>query len=193
MPAAAPPAPARRSRAVTMLSAIVLLGFVAFIARLHATEPKLAGVAEPERALALLVGRTMDVETALTAAPAWERRLYVLTLSDSGHEIDEAIGWYEELADYSLAPGVDLRLAILRGEAGRKPEVARMADEWETRGEPLATFAGVMRAVYLAADDVAPEDVGETLQTLGPGWFADALALRLSARFGEAAMGAAAR
>ena len=101
-----------------MLSAAVLLAFVAFVVHLHRGEPRMASVAEPERALALVVGRTMDVETALTAAPRWERRLYALTLSDPGRELDQAIAWYEELSAYSLVPDVDLRLAILRGEAG---------------------------------------------------------------------------
>src|SRR5205823_3908762 len=107
--AAAPPASLRVGRALTILAAVVLVPFVALVMRLHSGESRLAAVAEPERALALLVGRTMDVETALTAAPAWERRLYALTLSDPARELDQAIAWYEELADYSLAPSVDLR------------------------------------------------------------------------------------
>ena len=192
-PTPAAPARARRSRAITILSAALLLAFAGFLVRLHTAEPRLAGVAEPERALALLVGRTMDVETALTAAPGWERRLYALTLGDSGREIDQAIAWYEELADYSLAPEVDLRLAVLRGEAGQLDALRRAVSEWETRGEPLSSYAAVLAAVYLDADEVDPEDVGAALETLGPGWFADALALRLSVRFDEPGLGEAAR
>jgi membrane protease YdiL (CAAX protease family) len=187
------PPPTRRSRALTVLSAAILISFVVFLTRLHTAEPRLAAVAEPERALALLVGRTMDVETALTAAPAWERRLYALTLSDSGHEINQAIAWYEELADYSLASGVDLRLAVLRGEAGRGDALRQSVSEWEARGEPLSTYADVLAAAYLGAETADSEEVGETLGALGTGWFADALALRLSARLGEPALGEAAR
>src|SRR3989442_2714128 len=117
---AAAPASPRASRAITMLAAVVLLAFVILALRLHSTESRLAAVSEPERALALVVGRTMDVETALTVAPRWERQLYAVTLSDAARELDQAITWYEELAAYSLAPAVDLRLAILRGEAGRE-------------------------------------------------------------------------
>ncbi len=161
--------------------------------RLHSGESRLAAVAEPERALALLVGRTMDVETALTAAPKWERRLYALTVSDPGRELDQAISWYEELADYSLAPSVDLRLAILRGEAGRHEPLERAIGQWAARGEPLATFADVLAAAYLDADDVEADAVEDAAGTLGPGWFADMLALRLAARFDEPALGATAR
>ena len=161
--------------------------------RLHSGESRLVAVTEPERALALLVGRTMDVETALTAAPAWERRLYALTLSDPGRELDQAISWYEELFDYSLAPGVDLRLAILRGEAGRRETLERAVGQWATRGEPLATYADVLAAAYLDGDDVEADAVDEAAGTLGPGWVADMLALRLAARFDEPALAATAR
>jgi len=176
-----------------MLAAVILVAFVALAVRFHMSESRLAGVTEPERALALLVGRTMDVETGLTAAPAWERRLYSLTLSDAGRELDQAIAWYEELADYSLAPSVDLRLAILRGEGGRRGPLARALEEWQARGEPLATYASVISAAYLDEEEVDADAVGDAVAALGPGWFADVLALRLAARFDEPALGATAR
>jgi membrane protease YdiL (CAAX protease family) len=143
-------------------------------------EPRLASVEQPERALALVVGRTMDAHTALAEAPAWERRLYALTLADTGHEVEEGIGWYEELAAHSRAPEVDLRLAILLGEAGRRERVARVVQAWRERGAPLATYAGPVEAAYLAAGPVNRGALGETLGALGPGWFADAVALRLA-------------
>ena len=191
--AAAPLVSPRVSRAITILAAVVLLAFVALAMRLHSGESRLAAMAEPERALALLVGRTMDVETALTVAPRWERQLYAVTLNDAAHELDQAITWYEEMADYSLAPAVDLRLAILRGEAGREQPLTRALDQWEARGDPLRTYAGVIAAAYLDGDDVEADDVAEVVGVLGPGWFADMLALRLAARFDEEALSAAAR
>jgi hypothetical protein len=137
-------------------------------------------VEEPERALAAIVGRTMDVHAALDHAPVWERRLYALTLADSGHEVAQAIGWYGELAASSLAPDVDLRLAILLGESGRRERVARMVQTWRARGEPLATYAEVLAPAYLGAGRVDRAALAETLGALGPGWFADAVALRLA-------------
>jgi uncharacterized protein len=183
----------RAARAITILAALVLAAFIALAMRLHAGEPRLGSVAEPERALALLVGRTMDVETALTAAPAWERRIYTLTLSDPGREFEQAIGWYEELAEYSLVPSVDLRLAILRGEAGRREPLERAVAEWPSRGEPLASYAEVIAAAYLDGDEVEPDAVADAAATLGPSWFADVLALRLAARFDEPTLDATAR
>jgi uncharacterized protein len=166
---------------ITAVCALILLALIAFLVWLGLGESRLASVDEPERALALIVGRTMDAHAALAEAPAWERRLYALTLADTGREVEEAIQWYEELAAHSLDPGVDLRLAVLLGEAGRREPVARMVQRWRTRGEPLAIYADPVDAAYLAPDRPDRGAVEQTLAVLGPGWFADALALRLAA------------
>jgi membrane protease YdiL (CAAX protease family) len=157
------------------------------------SEPRLAGVETPERALALIVGSTLDLQVALAKAPAWERGLYALTLTDTGSEIGQAIAWYEELADDSLAPDVDLRLAILLGEAKRRARLVRVLGPWQARGEPLSTYGGVIAAAYLDTGELESGDVGETLGALGPGWFADTLALRTAARLDEPALAEAAR
>jgi membrane protease YdiL (CAAX protease family) len=161
--------------------------------RAHTNESRLAAVEDPERALALIVGATMDVQTALAGAPAWERRLYTLTLSDTGSEIGQAIAWYEELADESLAPGVDLRLAVLLGEAGRRERLQRVVAAWATRGEPFATYGGVVGAAYLDADELDSDAVGETLDALQRSWFADALAVRVANQVAEPALAEGAR
>lgn len=184
----------RTGRLVTLAAAAVLVAVVLVMVHLHTSEPRLAAVDDPERALALIVGSTMDVQTALAQAPAWERRLYALTLTDTGSEIGQAIAWYEELADESLAPGVDLRLAILLGEAGRRERLDRMVAQWPTRGDPLETYGTVIAAAYLgAAEDLDTDAVDDTLGVVSPGWFADALALRVAARVDEPALAEAAR
>jgi uncharacterized protein len=166
----------------------VLASLVALLVRVHGGEPRLAAVEDPERALALIVGRTMDARAGLDGAPVWERRVYALTLTDTSNEIEQAIGWYEELATDSLAPGVDLRLAILLGEAGRREPLERVVAQWPARGEPLAIYGEVVAAAYLGRGELDADELGDTLGALGPGWFADALALRV----GEPALGAAA-
>jgi membrane protease YdiL (CAAX protease family) len=172
-------------RIVTGVSTLVLLLVASLLVRLHAGEGRLAGLEDPERALALVVERTMDLEAALATAPAWERWLYALTLSDAHSEIDQAIAWYDELAGHSLASGVDLRRAILLGEAGRLERLERALRQWRVRGEPLASAAGVIAAAYLGTGDVEAARASETLVAVGPGWFADALARRLGARLGD--------
>lgn len=193
MPASPTPSHRRLGVVVTAASVLVLLVLIALLVYVHRSEPRLSGVENPERALALIAGSTMDVQVALAGAPRWERRLYALTLTDASSEIGQAIAWYEELADESLAPDVDLRLAILLGEAGRRERLARVLAPWPARGEPLATYGVVVAAAYLNTGELESADAEETLGALGPGWFADALALRVAGRVDEPALGEAAR
>ena len=183
-PPAVAPGPARRplGRVVTGVAALVLLTVATLFVHLHVGEPPLARLEDPERALALIVERTMDLQAALADAPAWERRLYTLTHTDASSEIDEAIDWYDELASYSQDPGVDLRRAVLLGEAGHRERVERALRQWQVRGEPLARHAAVIAAAYLDAGDLDTARAGQTLAVLGPGWFADTLAARVAAR-----------
>ena len=186
------PAPSVAGRIVTVASALVLIAVAMLLVQLHTDEP-LAGLESPERALALIVGRTMDLEAALAGAPAWERRLYALTLTDAGSEIGQAIDWYEELAAYSPTPEVDLRLAILLGEGGRRERLEQALRQWRTRGEPLASHGHVVAAAYLGADALDITGASHTLGALGPGWFADVLTLRVATRLDNPMVAATAR
>jgi CAAX protease family protein len=174
-------------------SALVLVLLVALLVHLRTGESRLAGLDDPERALALVVGRTMDVQVAVAGAPRWERRLYELTLTDASAEADQAIDWYDELASESLAPGVDLRLAILLGETGRRDRLQRLVEQWGSRDEPLATYGAVVAAAYLDGQETDRDALDETLGELGEGWFADALVLRLAPRLDAPALAEAAR
>jgi membrane protease YdiL (CAAX protease family) len=186
------PAPSVAGRIVTVASALVLIAVAMLLVQLHTDEP-LAGLESPERALALIVGRTMDLEAALAGAPAWERRLYALTLTDADSEIGQAIDWYDELAADSLTPEIDLRLAILLGEGGRRERLEQTLRHWRTRGEPLASHGQVVAAAYLGADALDIAGASQTLGALGPGWFADVLALRVATRLDDPMVAATAR
>src|SRR4029077_6238853 len=137
-------------------------------------EPRIAAIEQPERSLALIVGRTMDVEAALRGAPPWERRLYALTLARGGSEIKQVIPRYEELASYSLSPDVDLHLGVLLGEAGQDDRLRRILGEGQSRGEPLDAFAEMLGAAYLGDGEPDIDALDQILDTLGPSWFADA-------------------
>ncbi len=182
-----PPPPVRSVAGivVTIVSVLVLAAAIALLVGAHLGGSRLGVVEYPERALALVVSRTMDMRAALTGAAPWERRLYTLGVSDSAADLGQAITWYDELAAESLVPGVDLRLAVLLGEADRRERLERVLGQWPARGEPLEDHAGVIAAAYLGAGDVDPERVRETLAELGPGWFADVLALRVTAHGGD--------
>lgn len=179
---------------LTVLSALVLLAFVVLVGWLHYTGSRVEDVAEPERALALIVGRTLELDEGVEQAPAWERQLYQLMLGDRADDLAEAIRWFEELARYSLDPAVDLHLAILEAEAGRVERVRRRVEEWRRRDEPFPTRAGLIAAAYLGGALAPGTDVRAELRAaLHAGWFSDRLAIRLAARAGDDELGEMAR
>ena len=165
----------------------MLAAFVVLVVRLHLTGTRVDSVSEPDRALALIVERTMDLDDVLGEASPLERRLYSLTLTDGGGSLAQAIEWYEELAETTATDVfVDVRLAILRGEAGRLDEVEESVDDWATRGETRA--ADVIAAAYLAAPIEPGWPVRQAVDRLvDAGWFHDRLALRLAPRVGDGA------
>jgi membrane protease YdiL (CAAX protease family) len=155
------------------------------VVRLHLASSRVESVSEPDRALALIVERTMDLDDALAVASPLERRLYALTLTDGCGSLGQAIDWYEELAQ--TMPGdvfVDVRLAVLRGEAGRLGEVQDAVDEWNARGEVWA--GDTIAAAYLAAPIEPGWPARQAVDRLvDRGWFHDRLALRLAPRIGD--------
>ena len=176
-----------RSRLLTAAAALVLAAFVVLVVRLHVTSARVEGVSEPDRALAVVVERTLDLEDALAVASPLERRLYALTLTDGGGSLAQAIDWYEELAQTAAGDiFVDVRLAILRGEAGRLADVQEAVADWQARGEEGA--AEVVATAYLAAPVEPGWPARQAVDRLvDPGWFHDRLALRLAPRIGDGA------
>ena len=175
-------------RFLTVLAALVLVSFIAMMIWLQFGGSRVDGVEEPERALALIVGRTMDIDEAVSHAPAWEQVLYRALSTEPAEDLDEGLRWYEELASSSINPTVDLHLAILEGESDRTDSVRRRVDEWTRRPDPLPVFALLIAAAYLEEDlegDLG-SNLDETLaEALEPGWFRDRLAVRLATRAGE--------
>jgi len=173
---------------VTILAAVVLFAFLAMMVWLQYSGSRVEGVEEPERALALIVGRTMDIDEAVGRASAWERVVYRVLSTDPAEDLDEALRWYEELASASFDPAVDLHLTILEGEAGRLDRVRRRTEEWERRGDPLPAFARLVGAAYLGEDvegEAGPDADAALADALEPGWFRDRLATRLATRLGD--------
>jgi membrane protease YdiL (CAAX protease family) len=173
------------SPVLTILSALVLCAAILVFGWLSISLPRLDRVLSPERALALMVSRTMDLEDAFGRASAWERQFYELTMGSRANELFQAIAWYHELADYSSDPLIELRLAILESEAGLLDQVRKTTTQWESLAEPFPSFARLMRAGYLEPrldhdDEMALQ--AELAELLPVGWFYDRLAINLAAR-----------
>jgi len=173
---------------VTALAALVLASFIVMMLSLQYSGSRIESVEEPERALALIVGRTLDIDDAVGRAPAWEQLVYRVLSSDPKEDLEEALRWYEELAGESVHPSVDLHLAVLEGESGRTDSVRRRVEEWTRRADPLPVFALLVAGAYLDEDveaDLSSNVEGVLADALELGWFRDRIATRLAIRAGE--------
>jgi membrane protease YdiL (CAAX protease family) len=173
---------------LTALAAVVLASFIVMMVWLQYSGSRVDSVEEPERVLALIVGRTLDIDDAVGRAPAWEQLIYRVLSSDPKEDLEEALRWYEELAEESMHPSVDLHLAVLEGESGRTDSVQRRVEEWSRRADPLPVFGLLVAGAYLDEDvetDLQSNVEGVLDEALEPGWFRDRVATRLAIRAGE--------
>ena len=180
---------------ITIVAAFVLLTFIAVMVSIQLSGSRVEGESQPERALALIVGRTMDIDEAVGRAPAWEQLVYRVLSTDPAEDLEEGIRWYEELAGTSFDPTVDLHLAILEGESGRTGGVQRRTEEWKQRPDPLPAFAVLVGAAYLddeIEEEAAPNISRAVAAAIEPGWFRDRIATRLAMRAGDGQLLAAA-
>lgn len=194
-PIGAPPPPHAYnpgfSRAVTLLSAVVLSASIAVVAWLSFDVPRVERIPDAERALSHMVGRLMDQAEGLKTLPVWEQVLYDLTMGSDANDREQALEWYRELAADSSDPFVDLHLAILEGESGHLPDVKQHLAGWIHQGEPYPTFARLLRAAYV--DPKVSPAVGFELQTYlaeqpVAGWFYARLAGNIAERTGNRAL-----
>ncbi len=191
----APPPPnyydPKFARLITLLSAIVLFASIGVVVWIAFEVPRLGRVSDAGRALDHMVGRLMDTEDGLKVLPVWERFLYEVTMGNDANEREQAIEWYEELAEESSDPLVDLHLAILEGEVGRVPALQRKSTLWERQGEPYPLFARLVRAGYLEPR-LSPEEALDLQAQLAElaitGWFYSRLATRIAEGSGDQAL-----
>ncbi len=186
--ASRPPDNSRWSRFVNVVCATVLVAALGNILWLSITFPKLQQVEEPDRALDLMVGRTMEAQDALRRAPVWQQWLAEWTMG-SGDEISwQAIEWYRELVETTDDPLSKLRLAILLGESGREAAALAEASGWQDRGTSAVLFGQLIEAAYGAQPLDREQEVdlqAMVAETLPNGWFYDHLAVKLAQRAGN--------
>ncbi len=179
------------SPAITFVSALALVGSILFFVWLQFTVPPVERIASADRALALMVGRTMELDVALAGAPAWERWLHDMTTDTGVNELALAITWYKELAASSNQPLVHLQMAVLEAEAGRLEQVDQRSRVWTHQADPYPFFARVLRGAYLEPRQRPSDELGlqaELAERIPASWFYDRLAISLAERAGDAAL-----
>ena len=182
----------RFSPTVTLLSALFLMVALVSVVWLSASSSKLDRIESPERALSLMVSRTMGVQEGLKRAPQWEQRLFAWTSGDNEAERAHEIEWYQELAAISEDPLVPLQLAILQAEGGQVSQALLSAHAWAGAEDPFPQFADLITAAYGEgpAHDADRYVLwqAEVAEMLPAGWFYDRLAERLARRANDIAL-----
>jgi len=141
----------------------------------------------PERSLERLTSRTMELEHALTQLSQGERLLYRI-LSGNDNALMRATMEYQELANFSSDPLVDLYLTILEAEAGHREKVARRIQAWKNQLAPLPLFREFIQSAYFL-DTISLPDV-EYLQAhlaeeVPDNWFYSRLAIQIAKKGGD--------
>jgi membrane protease YdiL (CAAX protease family) len=184
-----PPAP-QFSKPLTVVAALVLAGGILMLANVVLSTPRLDRVEERDRALALIVNRTMDLEYAVAQTPAWEHLFYEST-TGWADEMAQALVWYEELADVSNEPLTLVYLAVLEGEAGRLERVRDEVRGWDQLPAPFPVYARLLHAAYLDQEPIEESLAGalrdELTDNVPAGWFGDRLAISLATQAGDQA------
>jgi CAAX protease family protein len=184
----------RFSRTLTALAALILAGGILMLANVILSTPPLDRVEEKDRALALIVNRTMDLEYAIAQTPAWEHMFYEAT-TGWADELAQAVAWYEELADVSNEPLTLVYLSVLEGEAGRLDRVRDEIKGWEHLPAPFPVYARLLHRAYLGEmsgeTSIGKEEAtalrDELADEVPAGWFADRLGISLATQAGDQA------
>jgi uncharacterized protein len=181
----------RFSLAVSLFAALLLIASLGTLLWVSSNSPRLDRFDDPERALDLMVSRTMEAQDGLLLAPEWQQRVTEWSAGSNEVERAQAIQWYQELVAVTGSASAKLRMAILQAEAGHKPEALVAAASWAGEEAPLPLYAALIEAAY--GDDALSGDREMELQAalaeaLPAGWFYNHLAVSMAERAGDVAL-----
>jgi membrane protease YdiL (CAAX protease family) len=182
------PYSSRWSLVVSGVCAGILVAALGAILWFSVTTPKLQRFENPDPALDLMVGRTLDAQDSLRQAPEWQQWLASWTMGSDDEAREQAIQWYRELVETTDDPLSKLRLAILLGESGHETAALAEAQRWQSRGTSAVLFGQLIAAAYgtQPLDRTQETDLQAALaEALPSGWFYDHLAAQLARRAGD--------
>ena len=203
---------ARRSTAVlrplrfrlwpTVLSGLFLFLCYSFLMLSSALLSPALSVPYPERGLALVSGRTMQLREAVSQVSPWERRIHAFFDPSLGtrKELDQMFLWHREFvrlardpAIQANLPGIMTHASMLEGESGQLDILDKQTQLWIAKApDPVPVYALLLRAAYFK--EPPPQNwTGLLHELLPPGWFRDRLEERIYRKTGEAARAQALR
>ena len=178
----------RWSLVVSGVCAGILVAALGTVLWFSVTLPKLQRFEDPDRALDLMVSRTLDTQDSLRRAPTWQQWMADWTMGSDEEAREQAIQWYRELVETTDDPLSKLRLAILLGESGQETAALAETKGWQDRGTSALLFGQLIDAAYgtQPLDRTQEIELQAVLaETLPSGWFYDHLAARLARRAGN--------
>lgn len=182
----------RFSLLVSLFAAGLLITALGVLLWGSSNTPRLDRFEDPERALDLMVNRTMEAQDGLLSAPDWQQRVTEWSAGSNEAEREQAIRWYQELVEATDSSPAKLRLAILQAESGHKQEALAAAKTWAGEDAPLPLYGALMAAAY-GEDPLTGEREIELqsalAEALPAGWFYNHLAATLAERAGDVALG----
>ena len=179
----------------TVLGGIILFLGIAFVVATSLFLSPVLGVPYPEKGLARVAERTMQLREELRKAPAWEQRLHAFWDPSLGtpEEIDQMIEWHREIvrlakdpAILANLPGIMTHVGVLEGESGRLEFLEKQTRNWLAKApDPVPAHAMLLRSAYF--EEPPPENwTGLLHELLPPDWFRDRLEERTARKSGEA-------
>ena len=178
----------RWSLVVSGVCAGILVAALGTVLWFSVTLPKLQRFENPDRALDLMVSRTLDTQDSLRRAPTWQQWMADWTMGSDEEAREQAIQWYRELVETTDDPLSKIRLAILLGESGQETAALAETKGWQGRGTSALLFGQLIDAAYgtQPLDRTQETELQAVLaETLPSGWFYDHLAARLARRAGN--------
>ncbi|MGB4067151.1 MAG: CPBP family intramembrane glutamic endopeptidase [Nitrospira sp.] len=178
----------RWSLVVSGVCAGILVAALGAVLWFSVTLPKLQRFEDPDRALDLMVSRTLDAQDSLRRAPTWQQWMADWTMGSDEEAREQAIQWYRELVETTDDPLSKIRLAILLGESGQEAAALAETKRWQDRGTSALLFGQLIDAAYgtQPLDRTQEIELQAVLaETLPSGWFYDHLAARLARRAGN--------
>ena len=108
----------RWSLVVSGVCAGILVAALGAVLWFSVTLPKLQRFENPDRALDLMVSRTLDTQDSLRRAPTWQQWMADWTMGSDEEAREQAIQWYRELVETPADPIPYFRLALLPAHSG---------------------------------------------------------------------------
>ncbi len=182
------PYSSRWSLVVSGVCAGILVAALGTLLWFSVTLPKLQRFEDPDRALDLMVSRTLDAQDSLRRAPEWQQWMADWTMGSDDEAREQAIQWYRELVETTDDPLPKLRLAILLGESGQEAAALAETQRWQSRGASALQFGQLIEAAYGTQPLTRTQEIelqATLAEALPSGWFYDHLAARLAGRAGN--------